>query len=290
MKKLVVSLLTCTATMALAATAATAADLPVRAAPPVIAPIPIFTWTGFYAGVNVGGAWSNNNNHDDFGGSVFIPAGTFPGAFATTSGTLSGFGFGNGGNQSGFTGGGQVGYNYQVGSFVIGAETDIQGIATDNNNNDFFGFTPTFAVLTGPGLPPGTVVVPSGGLRGVDWFGTVRVRAGVAFDRWLVYATGGFAYGGGGGGNNNFCGGFVNCSNDDTRTGWTAGGGVEYAFTNNFTARVEGLWVQLDNNNNRFAGTTFDPVTRALFVGGGNRGDHEFGVVRAAVNYKFSTY
>ncbi|WP_046865276.1 outer membrane protein [Microvirga massiliensis] len=264
---------------------AMAADLPARAAPvaPVFTPVPVFTWTGFYVGVNAGWAWGNNNDSN----GVFVPAGTFPGVASTTSGTL--FVPGNDNDNEGFTGGGQIGYNYQIGSFVIGVEADFQGIASDNNNNNFFGAAPAFIAATGPGIPGDVAVVSTGGLRGLDWFGTVRARAGVAFDRWLVYATGGFAYGGGGD-NNSFCGGvFFNCNNDDTRTGWTVGGGVEYAITNNFTARIEGLYVNLDSGN-RFNGVVFDNASRTLFVGNGNNGDNEFGVVRAAVNYKFSTY
>jgi outer membrane immunogenic protein len=252
-----------------------AADLPARVAPaaPVFQAVPVFTWTGFYVGVNAGWAWGNNNDSN----GVFVPAGTFPDA-PLASGTL--FVPGNDNGNEGFTGGGQIGYNYQIGSFVIGVEADIQGIATDNNN-DFF-LRPAF-------IPGDVVVAPTGGVRGLDWFGTVRARAGVAFDRWMVFATGGFAYGGGGD-NNNFCGGvFFDCNNDDTRTGWTVGGGVEYAFTNNFTARLEGLYVNLDSGN-RFNGVVFDNAARTLVVGGGDNGDNEFGVVRAAVNYKFSTY
>jgi outer membrane immunogenic protein len=132
--------------------------------------------------------------------------------------------------------------------------------------------------------------VPTNGLRNLEWFGTVRGRAGVALDRWMIYATGGFAYGGGGR-NNDFCGGvFFDCNNDNTRTGWTVGGGVEYAFASYLTARIEGLWVSLNRDNRRFAGTVFDPTTDTLFVTGGNRRNNEFGVVRAGVNWKFGTY
>jgi outer membrane immunogenic protein len=253
---------------------AMAADLPARVAPvaPAFQAVPVFTWTGFYVGVNAGWAWGNNNDNNN---GVFVPAGTF--GPASPSGTL--FIPENDNGNEGFTGGGQIGYNYQIGSFVVGVEADIQGIATDNNNNDFF-LRPAF-------IPGDVLVAPTGGLRGLDWFGTVRARAGVAFDRWMVFATGGFAYGGGG--DNNFCGGvFFDCNNDDTRTGWTVGGGVEYAFTNNFTARLEGLYVNLGSDNS-FNGVVFDNASRTLFVGR-DSGDNEFGVARAAVNYKFSTY
>jgi outer membrane immunogenic protein len=88
----------------------------------------------------------------------------------------------------------------------------------------------------------------------------VRGRAGVAFDRVLVYGTGGFAYGD------------VGPWGTDG-IGWTVGGGIEYAFTNNITAKIEGLYVNLERDD-RFRGVRV-------------RGEEDFGVVRAGLNYKF---
>jgi outer membrane immunogenic protein len=292
MKKHVLSFLAATALTAVGVSAASAADLPSRrlapAPAPIIAAVPVFTWTGFYVGVNAGYAWNSSNNDNNGFGSAFVPAGTFPGVFAATSGTLSGLAVSNRRSTDGFAGGGQVGYNWQFGSWVIGAETDIQGVAGNhNNNNAVFAAAPTFATATGPGLPPGVVVAPGGGLRGLDWFGTARVRAGVAFDRALIYATGGFAYGGGGGNNNGF--GFDN-NGSSTRTGWTVGGGVEYAFTNNLTAKVEGLYVNLGSGNRNNAGVFYNAASNAIFVGNGGHRSNDFGVVRAGLNYKFNTF
>ena len=192
--------------------AAAAADLPMRAAPPapIIAAAPIFTWTGFYVGVNAGFGWSN----DDFD-SVDLA---------------------DEGDDGGFVGGAQVGYNYQIGSFVVGLEGDIQYAD--------FGREGAFVV-------DGTTY----DVDNSDWFGTVRARAGVAFDRALIYATGGFAFA-------------------DDANGWTVGGGVEYAFTNNLSAKIEGLYVNLDSDDD-FPG--FD-------------GETDFGVVRAGLNFRFGTY
>jgi outer membrane immunogenic protein len=133
--------------------AASAADLPVRAAPPapIIAAVPVFTWTGFYVGVNAGFGWNTNNE------SVFVP----------------GVGLVDSGSDGGFVGGGQIGYNYQIGSFVLGAEADIQYADLGNNNrNDLLFVTPGF--------------VAANNNNNNDWFGTVRARAGVAFDRALI--------------------------------------------------------------------------------------------------------
>jgi outer membrane immunogenic protein len=220
-----------------------AADLPSRvAAPaPIIAAVPLFTWTGFYVGVNAGYGWNSGN-------SQFVdPA----------------FGYaGNNSDDGGFVGGAQIGYNYQIGQFVIGVETDLQYANVGNKSNSYY----------------------AGGIySGNDsdgYFGTVRARAGVAFDRALIYVTGGLAYGDLG--NNNYAGlttspyGYY-ANNNDTNVGWTVGGGVEYAFTNNLTAKIEGLYVNLDTQN-----------SGGLYYAG--NGDTEFGVVRAGLNYKFSTY
>ena len=199
--------------------AAAAADLPVRSAPPapIIAAAPLFTWTGFYVGVNAGYGWSN----DDFDAVDLADED----------------------DDGGFVGGAQVGYNYQIGSFVVGLEGDIQYAD--------FGGELTFDVDGDDVIDDDDDFVFDRG----DWFGTVRARAGVAFDRALIYATGGFAFA-------------------DDATGWTVGGGVEYAFTNNLSAKIEGLYVNLDNDDD-FPG--FD-------------GETDFGVVRAGLNFRFGTY
>jgi outer membrane immunogenic protein len=222
--------------------AASAADLPARTAPvaPIIAAVPVFTWTGFYVGVNAGYGWNS-------GDSQYVDP-----AFGYTA---------NGDDDGGFIGGAQVGYNYQIGSFVLGVETDLQYANVGNKNAGYYA-----------------------GYYGSDdsdgYFGTVRARAGVAFDRALIYVTGGLAYGDLG--NNNYYGlnttdYYYGGGGDDSNWGWTLGGGVEYAFTNNLTAKVEGLYVNLDTKN-----------SGGLYYTG--NGDTEFGVVRAGLNYKFSTY
>jgi outer membrane immunogenic protein len=232
MKTRILGLLAATALTTAGISAASAADLPFRAAPPapMIAAVPVFTWTGFYVGVNAGYGWQNNDNNS----SIFVPAGTFVTAPAA-SGTVT-FADDEG---EGFVGGGQIGYNHQIGSFV---------------------------------------------------FGTVRARAGVAFGQALVYATGGFAYGGADDNNDRF--GLVN--DDDVRTGWVLGAGMEYAFTNNLTLGLEGLWVNLNGDNNgTFIGTETTAGGAVLPVdvaGRDNDSDNEFFVARAKLNFKFSSY
>src|SRR3954470_6745756 len=105
--------------------AASAADLPSRrpAPAPFIAAVPIFTWTGFYVGAQVGYAWGDNNND--------IPGG----AFVARGGVLVPFDGGFGGDNDGFLAGVHAGYNYQFGAFVAGVEGDIEGVFGDDNNN-----------------------------------------------------------------------------------------------------------------------------------------------------------
>ena len=241
-----------------------------RAAPPApfIAAVPVFTWTGFYVGGNLGWGWRDDDDEAVLLTGPGIPTGL-------VGGTLN---FGNG-DDGNFLGGGQIGYNVQFGSFVLGVEADLQWADLGGSN----GTALVPAAYTAVGF------IPAGTAGGIDWFGTVRARAGVAFGQALIYATGGFAYGGADDDNNVF--GVVN--DDDVRTGWALGAGVEYAFTNNLTAGIEGLWVNLDQENNRsFIGTV--PAAgggrRPVFVAGRDDSDNDFFVARAKLNFKFGTY
>src|SRR3954447_11302361 len=202
---------------------AMAADLPRRAAPPAyFAPVPVFTWTGFYVGVNAGYGW---NNSDDktcigcFGGGVVTvdttPGGATVAPLALPSGALF-QGTNGGGNRDGFVGGAQVGFNYQFtpgSGFVVGVEADIQWMGGNDGNKGFFGFgngglfaanpvapflTPGFGIVGVPATGANVALFNNGGSglgsNSNDWFATARVRVGYAFDRVLVYATGGIAF------------------------------------------------------------------------------------------------
>ncbi|SFV10867.1 outer membrane immunogenic protein, partial [Methylobacterium sp. 174MFSha1.1] len=232
---------------------ALAADLPRRVAPPpVFTPVPVFTWTGFYAGFNAGYGFNTADTRAPT--VVGVPAGAtaassvfINAAGAPTNGVLA---FGNRNSNDGFVGGGQIGYNYQFtpgSGVVVGIEADAQYVDFGRDRNRY-----AFATAPGGSVAPGTLVFNPNGISGLDFFGTVRGRLGYAWDRTLVYATGGFAYGSGGG--RDF--GLTNSSRDDFQTGWVVGGGVEYAlptdsFFNFFrssavTLKVEGLYVNLD--------------------------------------------
>ncbi len=281
--------------------AASAADLPRRAAPPpVFTPVPVFTWTGFYAGFNAGYGFDASSSRAP------TVVGVSPGnaIFATGNTLQSGvLAFSNSNNNEGFVGGGQIGYNYQFtpgSGVVVGIEADAQYADFGRQRNRFSAIG-----ANGSAIIPGTLVFNPNGLSGLDYFGTVRGRLGYAFDRTLVYATGGFAYGSGGG---RQFGTGVN--SDDFQTGYAVGGGVEYAlptdsFLNFFrssavTLKVEGLYVNLEQNR-RTAGSFAQNIGGALvstttpgvtLVSGpaNTRRDTEFAVVRAGVNYKFGSY
>jgi outer membrane immunogenic protein len=229
---------------------AMAADLPSRriAPAPVIPAVPAFTWTGFYVGVQAGYTWGEDDNNITFLG---VP-------FGGTSGDLDGF-----------VGGAHAGFNYQFGSIVVGLEADIEGVATDNDG----------VIFTGPGngLLAGETLTADGE---VDFQGSLRARFGFAFDRALIYATGGFAFV-----NfssdftfNNGAGTVLTQSFEDTEWGWTLGAGIEYAITNNFTARVEYRYTQLDGIDNNGAFNT---------LGFASSSEPEFHTIRAGVSYKF---
>jgi outer membrane immunogenic protein len=140
---------------------------------------------------------------------------------------------------SGFVGGVQGGYNWQSGPWVFGGEADIQ--ATGAND--------TFA--------PWKFSNP--------WFGTVRGRAGYAFNNVYLYGTGGLAFG-------ELRGETFGLTETHTNVGWAAGVGAEFGLVQNWTAKIEYLYVDLANSN--------------FTITGASNG-YRFGVVRAGVNYHF---
>jgi outer membrane immunogenic protein len=265
MKSRLLGLLAATALSTAAVSVASAADLPAVTAPPApIIAAPIFTWTGFYAGVNAGWGWRG----DDEESVVLAPGpGVVPGTLIFPD---------NG--DGGFVGGAQIGYNFQTGSFVWGVEADIQWADTDQDEE----------VRFVPAGAPGTFIPGEFDNNLSDWFGTVRLRAGVAFDRVLVYATGGVAY-------------------TDDKAGWAVGGGAEWALPagglfgnigSAATIGIEGLWVSFEEDDDDFDATrpigTFTPAVGVtpVPVFAPDRGDNEneFFIARAKLNFKFGTY
>lgn len=282
----------------LSITGALAADLPSRKAPPILPPPPPPPpmWTGFYVGLNAGGTWGSSNHQSIIvaptavapGFGLFTPnavnpffGNNFTGAFAAAA-TVSGI---NNGNNGGFIGGGQIGYNWQFyNNFVVGAEADIQGIAGNHRNRTFTTVVPVGVDFLGNSS---NFVGFHSVNASLDYIGTVRGRLGWLFTpTLLLYGTGGLAYGGvtlntssfiynnfylnqfDGQGNAFLPAaiGGVNFSN--TLVGWTAGGGLEWMFWPNWSAKVEYLYYDLGNVNQNFVVATTDVFgASAAFAG-----------------------
>ena len=257
---------------------ASAADLPVKAAPmaPVVAPV--WGWTGWYIGANVGAIWTDSEY-------TLSPSGCFLTNVACGGGVpnnplRSDVAKLNGNNSVGVTGGGQFGYNWQMGTFLLGFETDING--TNLHPNDSVN-RPLVAPLVGNFLH--TVD------EKLDWFGTVRGRIGVLpVPELLLYATGGLAYGRL---SSNTAVSFSTTTDvyagafSDTRVGWTAGGGAEWAFSPNWSAKVEYLYIDLGSITYADICTT---AVCALFVPPpGYQTDLKTreNIVRFGINYRF---
>jgi opacity protein-like surface antigen len=212
--------------------------------------LPPISWTGFYAGLNGGGAFAAS--HADVtvatpaNGNAAIPGVEPGGAFA----------------------GGQAGYNWQNAfnlgrHFVAGIETDIQG----SDLRDDKRYLPS----------PAGVTSSRSSQAQVDYFGTVRGRLGYTFDKALIYATGGFAYGGVKyevhNGNN-----VVIYTNDhNAETGYTIGGGLEYKINPNWSVKAEYQYISLGSFDLR------DPVNPAAHA---HDAGTDFHTARAGVNYQ----
>jgi len=244
---------------------AQAADLPSRhVAPAPVYIAPIFTWAGPYVGLNVGYGFEGNKN-TTIGGSPLITnsqiAGTVP--FSLSK------------KRDGFIGGAQIGYNWQMGSFVYGLEADIQG-------TDIKG-TGSFCDIAG------CANVQTTATQKLDWLGTVRARFGfAAFNRGLLYVTGGLAVGDPklSANINEFAGlgRQFNASTSSTRAGYTVGAGAEYAFSQNWSAKLEYLYY--DFGTRTAVGIQTNPIGADFAVYRAKTDGH---IVRVGLNYRFSS-
>ena len=217
---------------------AMAADIsrPVYKAPPAGALPVTYDWTGFYVGGHVGYGWADKDWRDAFGLNVSNKA-------------------------DGFLGGGQVGFNYQIGQFVLGVEGDFSWSGINGGHH----------------RPAAIVRRPLGNTFNTDvnWVSTLTGRVGLAFDRWLVYGKGGVAWA-----NDNFSTNRLHASRaptdvTDTRIGWTAGAGVEYAFAPAWSAKLEYNYMDFGNRAVSFAPGTSTDI------------DQQIHAVKFGINYKF---
>ena len=223
------------------ASTAYSADLPVKAAAYKAPIAPVYSWTGFYGGLNAGGVWANTDI--TYTASTFGYNGAVGAAFldANTSGNQ---------HTSGFTGGGQIGYNYQSGVAVWGLEADFGYTGLSGTRNLAVNFAPI-------GVPITDTFIQS---MKSDWLATMRGRLGYANGPWLIYATGGlaiaqvqfsdFAFFPASNSTNA-------ASSSQTRAGWTVGGGAEWMFSSKWSVKAEYLYVDLGH-------TTYSSINSAL--------------------------
>ncbi|MGY6531248.1 outer membrane protein [Glycocaulis sp.] len=223
-----------------------------------------YDWTGPYIGVNLGQGrdadFNLNAELDIASDSTFFP-GALTGETFPTSRSFGG---------DGLVGGIQGGFNAQTGMFVWGGEVDIQ--LSDISSST--------SIANAPG---GDTANPDGftDLRfEVDYFATARARAGVAMDRFLIYATGGYAYGRVDFDRNYRVGSAeLTASANANRHGWTYGAGAEYALGDFWTVRAEYLKVDLGSDQ-------FDTAYSDGTIGRATI-DTEFDVIRAGLNLRF---
>jgi outer membrane immunogenic protein len=255
---------------------ASAADLPLKAAP---MPVAIYNWTGFYIGGNVGGAW-NDTRDDVYPTGCFLTSVTCGGGvplnpLRSDSVRLNG---------TGFTAGGQAGYNWQRDKWVFGIEGDINylGISDGSAIN-----RPVAAPLAGSFIHTET--------DRMSWFGTFRGRAGITVTpSFLLYGTGGLAFGEV---RSASAVSFTTTADtyagtlDDTLVGWTVGAGGEWMIAPKWSIKAEYLYVDLGKTGYNQACTAAGICTSPPQVAPGATYQtdlrvHE-NIVRVGLNYHF---
>ncbi len=218
-----------------------AADMAARPVYKAPVPAPSWTWTGFYVGANLGFADAHTNISS-------------PNHFSAIDASF-------GSRQGGVIGGVQAGYNWQFNSFVLGVEGDISAASLNRTT------------------PAGTVSIFTGDTfnGNMSALGTVRGRIGWAFDRLLVYGTGGVAFA-------NLTDQFFSpvfpftAGPGSSATGWTAGAGVEFGLSANWTVKAEYLRVEFPSRSSTVI-VIGSPYTFAF--------KDSIDIGRVGINYKF---
>lgn len=263
--------------------AAAAADMspaPIYTKAPMMM-APAYNWTGFYLGGTAGGAWGSS---DPTTSTVF----SGPGYFAVTSVPAVNAAGLQHVSPSGFTGGIEAGYNWQLGNWVWGIETDFQAF-------DLQGSAKSSAFY--PGFLPGMFTIASN--VSTSWLFTARPRLGFAANNWLFYATGGlavtdlkgsFAFG-------DNCGSVAGCNGpgapnaaeaaafSSTKAGYTVGGGIEAGIGGGWTLKAEYLFV--DFGTTTVGGLIAPPLNGSNTNPFTHSADLRANIVRAGLNYRF---
>ena len=226
-------------------------------------------WSGFYVGGTLGANWSDSDLHasvEPGGGLVVLP----PADVALINATG-----GHGSNRTGFTGGIEGGYNYQMGSWLLGLETDF--VAQENNER----VTDTFQSAL-PSTPP--VIYSLNQRAKTQWMWSLRPRLGYVAGPWLFYGTGGIAtsdikvkleFS-----DNRSPPNFISSDKSKTKTGWIAGAGAGYALSPNLS--VKGEWLYADFGSIR---TTF--TSASGFVSLTSKAKVRTNIARIGVDYRF---
>ena len=254
--------------------AASAADMPTKA-PMAPDGIP-YSWSGFYIGGNVGGAWGRSSTSSALGLPCTVCY--VPSVVADINAQS-----GQSVNSSGWTGGLQLGYNVQMNSLVYGVEADFDAM-------NLRGTTTTSVYFTGfPG--PGAAPTYTNSIQ-TNWLFTARARLGfLVANNVLVYGTGGLAmtnlkyshtfvegtFAGSSGGTES-------STASATKAGYALGGGLEYAFMNHWSVKAEYLYLYFGNV------TVTDQVVFGGVANGNtfsNSANLHANIARLGVNYKF---
>jgi outer membrane immunogenic protein len=287
--------------LSVSSAAAIAADLslPPRPyapyAPAYFHPAVVFEWTGFYIGLSAGGGFGlggiNNSATSAFCNIDLLGCDPNQASSAAAAAIPSKFDT----QPSGFIGGGQIGYNYQMGPVVWGVEADFSGADIKGSNSKTLTATVVDTVTST------TIVdtITGTGNQKLEWFGTLRGRVGVVpFTPLLVYATGGLAYGHVSSevsfsekySFNCFCGPnpTTGASISSTQWGWTAGGGVEWMFAPHWSLKAEFLYYNLGHVS---AGMTLTQLNGDgvpfTTIGIASTVDVKGDIARGGINYRF---
>lgn len=261
------------------ASIASAADLPVKA--PVSAPAAPDpnNWTGFYVGLNAGGVWGRSRNDTSLDCS-FINGYICNASSGPTANAAAVNASGSGAiTDSGFTGGIQAGYNWQINYLVYGLETDF-GAFKLNGSRQASG-------IYGAGSPLGIAgnLYTVGSSFDADWLFTFRGRLGFALpSNLLAYVTGGLALTRIGITNSFRDSGVLaeTASGSGQKTGWTVGGGLEWAISKHWTVKGEYLYLNFGQV------TASGLIQRGAYAQGiSTSADLTAQVARLGVNYKF---
>jgi outer membrane immunogenic protein len=236
------------------------------------------TWSGLYIGGNIGYGWgsrsvglSENTTDPALAAALaaLVAGGSYPASLSPSA--------------QGVIGGGQIGYNWQFPShWLIGVETDLQGAGISGSASQ---------TLTPAGFDTTTTSVA----KKIDWFGTARARVGyLASPQWLLYATGGLAYGETHLGFNTVAIDPLGCgipfggplcasgASSSVRAGWAAGAGVETMVTPNWSVKAEYLYVDLGNRSANISAYSFPTVAFNV------SSDFREQIVRIGLNYHFN--